>query len=354
MTDIIEKYYKKYNYPASAKLFNLIKRHETDSEITRNDVQDFISHRLETELLKRKLKSKKFGHITSPSFQYNSQLDIFDLSKYSRSNRGYKYLLVIIDVFSRKVWIIPMKTKNEIDVNDSLKEIFKHYKPTIITSDTDPSFSAKKTQKLFEDNNIIHDVVIARDDHRALGIIDRFALTIKSILSKLFIIIDKTNWIDTIDEIIDNYNNTPHSSIENLTPNQATNEINRETISLLNQIKSGNTSFLKKSIFKPGDLVRMRITKTFRKGTEPRYTDDLFVVDNVIGRRVTLSNGRRVLDTELLKTNFKEGPIKYNPIDIESKRNTRDKLHKQLDIDETNIRTSKRNKKVKKHDDYIY
>ena len=45
---------------------------------------------------------------------------------------------------------------------------------------------SNQIQELFDDDNIYHDAVIARDDHRALGIIDRFALNIKTSLSKLF------------------------------------------------------------------------------------------------------------------------------------------------------------------------
>ena len=56
---------------------------------------------------------------------------------------------------------------------------------------------------VFEKNKIYHDVVIARDDHRAIGIIDRFALNIKTTLSKLFLRHKNTNWIDYIDKIVD-------------------------------------------------------------------------------------------------------------------------------------------------------
>jgi hypothetical protein len=65
---------------------------------------------------------------------------------------------------------------------------------------------------MFDEYDIIHNTVIARDDHKALGIIDRFALTLKTILNKLYIRKKNTNWIDDIYDVIDRYNNTPHSS----------------------------------------------------------------------------------------------------------------------------------------------
>ncbi len=63
----------------------------------------------------------------------------------------------------------------------------------IHTSDSDSTFMSNKIQELFNKCDIYHDVIIARDDHRALGIIDRFALNIKTVLSILFIRNNDTN-----------------------------------------------------------------------------------------------------------------------------------------------------------------
>ena len=68
----------------------------------------------------------------------------------------------------------------------NLNDIFTDYIPHVITSDSDSSFMSNQLQALFDKNNIYHDVVIARDDHRALGIIDRFALNIKQLYQNYF------------------------------------------------------------------------------------------------------------------------------------------------------------------------
>ena len=36
--------------------------------------------------------------------------DLIDMSPFSRSNKGYLYLLTVIDVFSKYGWIVPLKT----------------------------------------------------------------------------------------------------------------------------------------------------------------------------------------------------------------------------------------------------
>ena len=47
--------------------------------------------------------------------------DLVDMSSFSRSNKGYKYLLTVIDVFSKYGWIVPLKTKTGIEVAQAFR-----------------------------------------------------------------------------------------------------------------------------------------------------------------------------------------------------------------------------------------
>jgi len=99
-SDIIEKYYKKYNFPSSTKLYKLMKSNNID--ITQKDIKDYIDTKLEAQLLKiTKPNKKRQGHITSITYQHSAQMDIYDLSKYKNSNKNYKYILALVDIFSR-------------------------------------------------------------------------------------------------------------------------------------------------------------------------------------------------------------------------------------------------------------
>ena len=111
--------------------------------------------------------------MTAFTYKENGQMDIYDISKYSKTNKNYKYLLVLMDVFTRKAFVRPSKNKSMEDVIMNLVDIFSDYLPHVITSDSDSTFLSKQMQDIFDKNNIYHDVVIARDDHRALEIINR-------------------------------------------------------------------------------------------------------------------------------------------------------------------------------------
>ena len=187
MDDIIEEYYNNFNFPGVDKLYKLLK--DDGHKIKKKDIEIFLSKQQEAQVFKEAKKSKqKLGHITS--LQPNSiwQVDIYYLMKYYKENHGFKYILACIDVFTRKLYCIPMKLKDDDDVNLSLKLLFKEVGtyPLVITSDNDATLLSKVTQDLFEKHNIIHDVV-PKNDHASLGIIDRFARTIKTVLHKRFI-----------------------------------------------------------------------------------------------------------------------------------------------------------------------
>jgi hypothetical protein len=51
-------------------------------------------------------------------------MDIFVMEKYNKSNKGYGYILAIVDVFSRKAYAYPMKHKALEDTTEALTKFF--------------------------------------------------------------------------------------------------------------------------------------------------------------------------------------------------------------------------------------
>ena len=51
--------------------------------------------------------------------------DLVDMQAFSKFNRGVKYLLAVIDVFSKYNWLIPLKDKTGKSVASALEVIFK-------------------------------------------------------------------------------------------------------------------------------------------------------------------------------------------------------------------------------------
>ena len=287
----LEKYYKKYNFPASSTLLKLLKNEGI--KITKKEIDDFLATRVEQQqtIIKNERK-KTLGKIVAYRPLSLIQMDIYVMAKYVTGNKGYKYILCMIDVFTRKVWAYKMKKKDNKNVQDSFKQFLSDskinkYTPTILMSDNDSTFINKSFQEILEKNKIIHQPNIL-DDHHALGLIDRFARTLKMILTRLFLQTKLTNWIDYIEQIIKNYNNNGHSAIDYISPNEAFLEKNFEKIYNINYEKSLFNIAI--SDIDVNDKVRIKIKGQFRKGTEARYTDEVYTVKKVKGNAVTLDN----------------------------------------------------------------
>ena len=287
----LEKYYKKYNFPASSTFVKQLKNEGIKT--TKQEIDKFIGNRVEQQktIIKNERK-KTLGKIVAYRPLSLIQMDIYVMAKYVKDNKGYKYILCMIDVFTRKVWAYKMKKKDNKNVQDSFKQFLSDskinkYTPTILMSDNDSTFINKSFQEILEKNKIIHQPNIL-DDHHALGLIDRFARTLKMILTRLFLQTKSTNWIDYIEQIIKNYNNNGHSAIDYISPNDAFLEKNFEKIYNINYEKSLFNIAI--SDIDVNDKVRIKIKGQFRKGTEARYTDEVYTVKKVKGNAVTLDN----------------------------------------------------------------
>ena len=176
-SNIIEKYFIKYKYPNLDRLYNIMKEDEVN--VTKKQIKEFLDAQASKQVTQQKKVFKsEGGHIVALAKNELWQIDQFFLPKYYKSNRGYKYIFCIIDVFTRFVYCIPLKKKDNEDVIEALQKILKTNQPQKIISDSDSVFTSRDFQKLMDDYNIIHETVPI-NDHESLGIVDRFARTLK-------------------------------------------------------------------------------------------------------------------------------------------------------------------------------
>jgi hypothetical protein len=297
----LEKYYKQFNFPASSTFVKQLKNEGI--KITKKEIDDFLAKRVEQQQTTIQPNRKKLlGKIVAYRPLSLIQMDIFDMQKFARTNKGYKYILCIIDVFTRKVWAYKMIKKDNENVQESFGTFLRNstvqkHTPTILMSDNDPTFTNDTFQFILEKNKIIHQPNII-DDHHALGLIDRFARTLKTIFTRSFVQTNSTNWIDHIDEIVANYNNNGHTAIDNIKPNEAFLEKNFKKIYNINYEKSlFNISV---SDIDVNDKVRIKLKGKFRKGTDARYTDEVYTVTKVRGNSITLDDDKVYKRSSLL------------------------------------------------------
>jgi IS30 family transposase len=104
------------------------------------------------------------------------QADLVDMQKFEKNNNHYKYILTVIDIFSRFAWVKPLKSKRGDEVTDVFTKIFKKNKPVNIQFDDGKEFYNKHFKELLEKNNI--EWFSTYSDKKA-AVVERFNITLK-------------------------------------------------------------------------------------------------------------------------------------------------------------------------------
>ncbi|XP_021342733.1 uncharacterized protein LOC110443076 [Mizuhopecten yessoensis] len=104
------------------------------------------------------------------------QADLADVSNLSKQNGGTRFLLVVIDVFSRFLWVEPTKTKTTKDVLDAFRKIVRHAKkPKRLYTDAGKEFTGKLMRRYCEDNDIKY--YTSRNEQKA-SVVERVIRTV--------------------------------------------------------------------------------------------------------------------------------------------------------------------------------
>lgn len=341
----ILKYYEVYGYPSTDKLYKIMKA--DGITVKKSDIKEFLSKQEEKQILsQQKVKKADLGHIVAFGVNEEWQMDTFFLQRYWKENHGYKYILAVVDIFTRKAYCVAMKNKDSVDVINAFAKIIKEAgeSPHVISTDNDTAYTGADFQTFCNKHNILHQTNV-KDDHNALGIIDRFARTSKMMFSTMFLRNKNKNWVDKLDKIIDIYNNTPHGGILDYTPNEvATNDEAKGVIAYYNASKNKKNNTI--SDIKVGDKVRVYIKGKFDKGTDPLFSDEVYIVVEVHGKKITLNNGVVKKRSSLLIVPSDTKVSGKNVIkDAKEKRKTEVALIKE-GVEEKNVVNEKRKEKV--------
>jgi len=194
------------------------------------------------------------------------------------ANSGYRFILVLIDCFTKKIYVAPMKLKNQAWSADAFESIFKKFDqfPVHLVTDGGREFFNSTVAKVFDSYGINHYKTPTITKWKA-SIAERAIRTIKEKLEKYFHITGKRKWIDAIDQIVSNYNNTPHSS-HGYPPNEVVNRPRGEIYKTLYP----NKSLKIQCRLKKGDLVRIiREKGRLEKGYTPKWSEEIYKISNI-------------------------------------------------------------------------
>ena len=139
--------------------------------------------------------------------------DWADMQLLSKFNKGFRFLLCIIDIYSKYTWVIPLKDKKGLSIVNGFQKILKesNRKPNKIWVDKGSEFYDNSFKKRLKDNDI---EMYSTNNERKSVIAERFIKALKNKIYKYMTTISKNMYVDKLDDIVKEYNNKYHTSIK--------------------------------------------------------------------------------------------------------------------------------------------
>ena len=182
------------------------------------------------------------------------------------NNKGYRYIFIIIDNFSKYLWAIPIKNEYSLTITNEFLNILStpERKPLKSESDRGTEFYNSIFQNFLKVKNIQH---YSRYTDKGPSIAERVIRTIRNQLKKPVFLAGNADWISELPSVIKQYNITIHSSTK-ITPNQASKKSNEKVV--FSNLQSRRIREQPK--YKLGQLVR---TADIKKSILKRRFDEL-------------------------------------------------------------------------------
>ena len=220
-----------------------------------------------------------YRRIYTQGIGYLYQCDLVDMSKFADENDDYKFIITIIDTFSKKAWAFKLKNKTAKSILEVMEPFFKKNKCEKLEFDQGGEFVNMLFKKMLKKYKIEYYHVYS---DRKCAIVERCNRTLKTRMYRSFTARGGHRWVDVLQDLVNAYNSSKHRSIGNFTPNQ---------------VKKSNESLIRKFLYPPikkqrkhtkpvykvGDSVRISMKKApFQKGYEQSYSYQVYEVTKVL------------------------------------------------------------------------
>ena len=204
-------------------------------------------------------------------------IDLLSIANLGKYNDGIQYLLCAIDIFSRQLYVEPLKNKQASTVLTAMGEILNEATPRKIRSDKGSEFANQWFRKFMKHKGIYF---FTTQNPPKANYVERVQKTLKMTLYRMMRHKRTYRYIDELDDIVANYNATPHRSLGGLAPNQVTKDNEADVWAHL-YLKKPRYGSQKKPTFlyRVGDLVRISFVKQpFRRAYQEQYTTEIFKI----------------------------------------------------------------------------
>ena len=198
----------------------------------------------------------------------------------SKKNKGIKYLLCAIDLFSKYELVVLLKDKKGISITNAFKKIIKqsNRKPNKIWVDQGGEFYNHVFKKWLSDNDII---MYSTFNEGKSVVAERFIRTLKNKLYKHMTATSKNVYYDVLDDVVNDYKNTKHNTIK-MKPKDIKKDTTKSSAIARNKRVYIDEHNKKSARYNVGDRVRIsKFKNIFAKGYTPNWSTEIFIINKV-------------------------------------------------------------------------
>lgn len=279
-----EAYFDPANAGGFSSISNLHRSVKKETDIDKKQVKDWLMKQTTYTLHHPARRRFKRNPVVASSIGDVCQADLVDMSAFAGENDGYRFILTFIDVFSKKAFAVPVKTKTAANIKKAFERIFENFIPYQIQTDRGLEFK-NKTIMSFMKRNGIHLYFSYNQDIKA-AVVERFNRTLKGRMFRFFTHAGSRRYVNVLDRLLDAYNNSYHRSIKmapNAVPNANPNVVFKNMYKFSDERQLLACQSEEKEKFAIGDTVRLRYHITpMDKGFYPNFTDTTYTVCNII------------------------------------------------------------------------
>jgi len=184
------------------------------------------------------------------------QADLIDIRSIHRENDGTKFLLLIIDVFTKKIWLYPLQDKKGVTMRATLSRWLNELrsKPKVFQTDAGTEFFNRNVGDLFAGYGI--EQRVARGTSKA-SIAERANKSIQILIYKYLTDKETLRYIDVLPQLVKTYNRRGHRTLDMMPPFEADKPRNEERVRGIHVLRYQSVP-KKKARFKLGDTVRIK------------------------------------------------------------------------------------------------
>ena len=276
---ILFDYYYNVKHPASylgATKLNRVLKKKHPGIFSVYFIQKWLNNQDTYAIQKQVRRKYKTPQVQVSGLNDQADIDLMSVENIAKYNDGIKHLLIVIDIFSRFLFVRPLKNKKTEIVLNAIKDVLKHRRFTKIRSDKGSEFVNHKFKQYLKQQSIYF--FMSQNVPKA-NYAERVIRTLRNMMFRMMRHQKNYRYIEHLQDLVNGYNQSPHRSLHGLSPSNITSKNEADVWASLYLIPKNVRKTPIHYKFKVGDLIRLSYLKhPFRRTYQQQYTSEIFKI----------------------------------------------------------------------------